>query len=601
MGGFSPVLLGFHTVQRAGFGRQSLPHRQLLPAFLCCRDRGSRKKRSEIAGGASGPPVATASADHHRKYPVRASPASNLSQAHASPHAAQPTNASKADETSPFAQLVAATAPEEKKPAQSEARPDKSADDKPRDDKSPAGKNAASVRDARSQANAAPQPAESATPDSQDNSQIQNEKPVLADVTGDTAPVSDAPASDPALVAQPVTQPVAQPALPPVASPVPSLPIARAANENDASEAGTAPASDAPLPSASPVLAQDAAPQAATPPAATPTAATPTAATPQADALAAGSPQDAASTQAQPATQDTATPQAGVLAAVSPPAAASTQAQPATQDTATPQAGVLGAVSPQAAASTQAQPATQDTAAPKTQESAASITESPVTETAAPKPQTDAAENKGGAIDNAAPDSPKPDVAQTAIIETATPKAVAAPQAAPASNTNMAVQATAPTQPANAPAAHLTQHVEVSAEARPNMPSLAVEIAARSQSGARQFDIRLDPPELGRVDVRLSIDAAGKASAHLSADQPQTLDLLQKDAAVLTRALRDAGLDVSQNSLNFSLRHQGQDGSAHRGNPRTVSRAMALNATHTIEATSASTAIRGDGRLDIRV
>ena len=63
----------------------------------------------------------------------------------------------------------------------------------------------------------------------------------------------------------------------------------------------------------------------------------------------------------------------------------------------------------------------------------------------------------------------------------------------------------------------------------------------RSQSGAKQFDIRLDPPELGRVEVRLSIDATGKASAHLSADQPQTLDLLQKDAPALTRALRDAG------------------------------------------------------------
>ncbi|MEY4967105.1 MAG: hypothetical protein RL274_2688 [Pseudomonadota bacterium] len=50
MGGFSPVLLGFHTVQHAGFGRQSLPYRQLLPAFLWCQDRDARKKRSEIAG-----------------------------------------------------------------------------------------------------------------------------------------------------------------------------------------------------------------------------------------------------------------------------------------------------------------------------------------------------------------------------------------------------------------------------------------------------------------------------------------------------------------------------------------------------------------------
>ena len=65
--------------------------------------------------------------------------------------------------------------------------------------------------------------------------------------------------------------------------------------------------------------------------------------------------------------------------------------------------------------------------------------------------------------------------------------------------------------------------------------------------------------------------------------------------------LRDAGLDVSQNSLNFSLRHQNQDGTAHHGNARTVARAMALNASHSIEATPTSASWRGDGRLDIRV
>jgi flagellar hook-length control protein FliK len=35
---------------------------------------------------------------------------------------------------------------------------------------------------------------------------------------------------------------------------------------------------------------------------------------------------------------------------------------------------------------------------------------------------------------------------------------------------------------------------------------LAVAIAARAQNGSNQFDIRLDPAELGRVDVRLDVD-----------------------------------------------------------------------------------------------
>jgi flagellar hook-length control protein FliK len=154
----------------------------------------------------------------------------------------------------------------------------------------------------------------------------------------------------------------------------------------------------------------------------------------------------------------------------------------------------------------------------------------------------------------------------------------------------------------------ITQHIQVTAQPRetvPNMPALAVEIAGKSQSGAKQFDIRLDPPELGRVEVRLAIDATGKASAHLSADQPQTLSLLQKDAHILTRALRDAGLDVSQDGLNFSLRQQQDNGAGAQSNQSggRSGRGFALTATTSLEATASSAAWSGpaDGHLDIKV
>jgi flagellar hook-length control protein FliK len=222
-------------------------------------------------------------------------------------------------------------------------------------------------------------------------------------------------------------------------------------------------------------------------------------------------------------------------------------------------------------------------------------------ETAATGQTPDANTAATAANDNAAPEAPQTKAAPAAIA--AEPAAKPAPQAA---STNMAVQAPV-AQPqaaaanANNPAPQMAQHVDVSATPKPNMTSLAVEISAKSQSGAKQFDIRLDPPELGRVEVRLSIDATGKASAHLSADQPQTLDLLQKDASILTRALRDAGLDMSQNSLNFSLRQQaqGQQGGEQRSHGR-ASRNH-LTATQSIEATSASATYRANGGVDIRV
>ena len=212
----------------------------------------------------------------------------------------------------------------------------------------------------------------------------------------------------------------------------------------------------------------------------------------------------------------------------------------------------------------------------------------------------DAADNTAAA--NAA--DTKTDAANAALNA----KAAAAHDAArPADTNHQAVNSlTAPQaqQPVQNAAPALTQHVQVSAQPTPNVPALAVEIAAKSQSGAKQFDIRLDPPELGRVEVRLSIDATGKASAHLSADTPQTLDLLQKDAPALTRALREAGLDVSQDGLNFSLRHQGsQDSNASNGGSRGNSRGFNLAATTSIDATATSAAYRSvaDGRLDIRV
>jgi flagellar hook-length control protein FliK len=154
----------------------------------------------------------------------------------------------------------------------------------------------------------------------------------------------------------------------------------------------------------------------------------------------------------------------------------------------------------------------------------------------------------------------------------------------------------------------VTQNIQVAqsdSNANDNTVSaLAVAIAAKSQSGNKQFDIRLDPPELGRVEVRLSIDATGKAQASLSADQPRTLDLLKADAPALTRALRDAGLNVSQNGLNFSLRGQDRQNGGNNFTPRSGRSAQtSLIATSAIGSVQGGANYQGpaDGRLDIRV
>ena len=191
---------------------------------------------------------------------------------------------------------------------------------------------------------------------------------------------------------------------------------------------------------------------------------------------------------------------------------------------------------------------------------------------------------------SAAPQSPAHPTPDTALPQTATAIGIG--------NANMPSGLTVAVHVAN----HGSDPQETPAPT-PNTDGIAVSIAARSLSGAKQFDIRLDPPELGRVEVRLSIDASGKTQAHMTTDQPQTLELLQKDAPNLTRALRDAGLDVSQNGLNFSLKGQQQNG--QNNNFGAPSRSLSLPAmAQSIEAVqSAATlpSLSGNARLDIHV
>jgi len=94
-------------------------------------------------------------------------------------------------------------------------------------------------------------------------------------------------------------------------------------------------------------------------------------------------------------------------------------------------------------------------------------------------------------------------------------------------------------------------------DADSSLSALALRIAARSAGGDSRFTIRLDPPELGRIEVNLSVTSQGHAQAMLAVEKPQTLDLLQRDAPALERALRDAGLDLG-GDLSFSLKGEGR-------------------------------------------
>lgn len=163
----------------------------------------------------------------------------------------------------------------------------------------------------------------------------------------------------------------------------------------------------------------------------------------------------------------------------------------------------------------------------------------------------------------------------------------------------IAAPAIAPVQAAAIHAAIQVSQNRAPVEARADIAALAVTIAAKSQEGAKHFEIRLDPPEMGRIDVHLSVDDTGKAQAHLSAEKPQTLTLLKNDSGNLERALKDAGLNLGNNALNFSLR-----GDQRQATPRGAQKSRTLS-VESIAAPASETTIQshapGSAMLDIRV
>ena len=169
-------------------------------------------------------------------------------------------------------------------------------------------------------------------------------------------------------------------------------------------------------------------------------------------------------------------------------------------------------------------------------------------------------------------------------------------QAAPAALPG--VSAAAPVTPGSAPS------LQAPADVPSSVAELGTAIAVKAATGAKSFEIRLDPAELGRVEVHLDVGADGKADATITVHRPETLALLLSDSQNLERTLRDAGLDVSNSSLNFSLKGDGRQGDGG-GASGALKRNLPDSVVARCEAANASIASQSlaspNARLDIRV
>jgi chemotaxis protein MotD len=135
------------------------------------------------------------------------------------------------------------------------------------------------------------------------------------------------------------------------------------------------------------------------------------------------------------------------------------------------------------------------------------------------------------------------------------------------------------------------------------LAGVGIEIASKALAGKNHFDIRLDPPDLGHIHVRLDVDRDGNVISHVVADRSDTLDLLRRDTAGLERALQDAGLKTSDNSLQFSLRDQSANQQQSNNGPNTAHIVVEDEQVPTIDAAPRDYSRYGAraGGLDIRV
>jgi flagellar hook-length control protein FliK len=273
---------------------------------------------------------------------------------------------------------------------------------------------------------------------------------------------------------------------------------------------------------------------------------------------------------------------AALLKAQAGEAKKSNDADPAAQKTANPAPIAAGTeVSANAGAKAgEAQGAKETNAAPKAEgkpDNASGRPQEAAQKSGEPSP----ARSEFHARDTADLARPGPDGAQLSALHATTERFG-----------NLAAQAA---QPAGATAA--------SATAVP-ITGLAVEIAAHAQAGRNRFEIRLDPPELGRIDVRLDVDRSGQVTSRLVVEKAETLDLLRRDSAELERALQQAGLKTADNSMQFTLRDQsfaGRDDGSASGSAATLIVPDSELGGVDILAASYGRVLRPGGGIDIRV
>lgn len=97
--------------------------------------------------------------------------------------------------------------------------------------------------------------------------------------------------------------------------------------------------------------------------------------------------------------------------------------------------------------------------------------------------------------------------------------------------------------------AHASAHIPVEEQ-------ISVRIRQAVDEGVDQITMKLNPPELGKIHIKMEIASDGRAQVVVTADNRDTFEMLQRDARGLERVLNESGVKTDSGSLQFDLREQ---------------------------------------------
>lgn len=167
--------------------------------------------------------------------------------------------------------------------------------------------------------------------------------------------------------------------------------------------------------------------------------------------------------------------------------------------------------------------------------------------------------------------------------------------------TQAAQKATAAQAPQAARQPHMPEPKQV-------MDQVKVNIDKAVKDGHDTIKVELKPVDLGKIEIKLEVSSDGRVTGHVTAENKDTLAVLQKDARGLEKALQDAGLKADEGSLSFSLTGDGQQAQQQNGAQSRAGRRRSVLSRASVDGAEGAGAIQasrprlgGRSGVDIQV